>query len=63
MKKVILNMGKMAIIEISWMIYCENQCKLHLPNYVNVQNGCKGSIGKGLNNTDVFSYSPFKIDK
>ena len=50
-------------VSISWMIYCGNQCKLVLLNYVIVQNNLNGYIGKTLNNIDIFSYSPLKINK
>ena len=63
-RNVILNIGNiMATISISWMTNCGNQCKLPLLNYVIVQNNWNRYIGKALNNIDVFSYSPLKIDK
>ena len=62
--KVIPTMSSlMAIISISWMIYCGNQCKLVLLNYAIAQNNWNGYIGKTLNNIDIFSYSPLKINK
>ena len=45
------------------MTYCGNQCKLPLLNYVTAQNNWNRYIGKKLNNIDIFSYSPLKIDK
>ena len=39
------------------MIYCGNQCKLPLLNYVIVQNNWNEYTGKAFNNIDVFSYS------
>ena len=45
----------MAIILISCMIYCGNQCKLPFLNYVIVQNIWNGHIRKALKNIDVFS--------
>ena len=63
-RNVILNIGSiMATIWISWMTNYGNQCKLPVLTYVIVQNNWNRYIGKALNNIDVFSYSPLKIDK